>query len=176
MTFTKKNRSVLTFIVTLLVWAHVLWDHTHGGIPVHYLFMDETMPPFPNWLGAIILPFFTWVLLHRIHKRVDDPEHKDGFRLVAGRFLLALLVSGSIALCFVLGIEMPGFLLLGILALGFVFPLYRSEFLLGWVLGSAYTFGAMIPMLFAVLLAGLLFLFFRIGRLVMSLLGLKEKS
>ncbi len=168
MQLTKKNRIIITAIVTVLVWTHVLWDYIHGGIPVHYLFRNENMPPFPNWLGAIILPFFTWGLLYRIQKRVDDPNHKDTFKVAFGRFLLALLVSGCIAICFELGIEIPGFVLLGILGLGFFFPLYKSEFLLGWVLALSYSFGAIIPMLFAVVLGGVLFVFYQFVRLLIK--------
>ncbi|WP_343485941.1 hypothetical protein [Allomuricauda sp. d1] len=174
MKLTKRNRLIITLVITVLVWAHVLWDYTHGGIPVHYLFMNENMPPFPNWLGAIILPFFTWVLLYRIHKRVDAPDAKDTFRLAISRFFTALVVAGSIAICFELGIEIPGFVLLGILGLGVALPLYKSEFLLGWVLGLSYTFGAMIPMLFAIVLAGVLFLFYKLGRAVVGLFKAKK--
>ncbi|MEO1487700.1 MAG: hypothetical protein AAFU57_18330, partial [Bacteroidota bacterium] len=68
--FTFKSRIALTLVVTALVWGHVLWDYFHDGIPTHYLFHDKNMPGIPNWIGAIILPFFTWILLHRMQKRL----------------------------------------------------------------------------------------------------------
>ncbi|NKI32709.1 hypothetical protein [Croceivirga thetidis] len=162
MKFNLQSRIICTALVTVLVWAHVLWDYFHDGIPVHYLFMDKNMPPFPNWLGAIILPFFCWVLLARIAKRVNNHDDKDSLKLVFMRFLSAFAVSLAISVCFENGIEIPGLLLLSIFAQAFIFPLYKSEFLLGWVLGTSYTFGAMIPMLFAVVLAGVFYLFFQI--------------
>lgn len=159
-------RIIITALVTLLVWVHVLWDYFHDGIPVHYLFMDKNMPPFPNWLGAIILPFFCWIILGRIAKRINMTNENHNMKLVFMRFLSALTVSLAISICFENGVEIPGYVLLSIFALAFFFPLYKSEFLLGWVLGTSYTFGAMIPMLFAVVLAGVFFLFYQIKKVV----------
>ena len=159
-------RLLITIIVTLLVWSHILWDYFHGGIPVHHLFMDENMPPLPNWLGGFILPFFTWVALYRIHKRVDAPDAKDTFHLAIGRFFVALLVAVGISVCFENGIEIPGYILYSIFVLAFIFPLYRAEYILGWVLGCSYTFGAMIPMMFGIVLAGVFFVLYKIGRAI----------
>lgn len=163
---TLKNRLLFTLLVTLLVWGHVIWDYFHGGVPTHYLFHDKDMPGIPNWVGAIILPFFTWFLLYRIQKRSDAADPNPGLKLIGLRFLMAALVAIGIAVCFTLGIEIPGFILLSILGLGLFFPLYYSEFLLGWVLGSAFTFGAVIPMGFGSLFALVCFLLFLIGSIV----------
>jgi len=168
MKLTKRNRIIITLIITLLVWGHVIWDYFHGGIPVHYLFMDENMPPMPDWLGAIILPFYSWVALGQIHKRVDAPEPKDSYLTVFLRFLLALGVALTIAICFENGIEIPGYVLLSIFVFAFFFPLYRAEFVMGWVLGLSYTFGAIIPMLFGLVFAGLFFVLYTIGQAVIG--------
>lgn len=169
MKLTKRNRIIITLIITLLVWGHILWDYFNGGIPTHYLLHDDNLPGIPNWLGGIILPFFTWVVLHRIHKRVDAPEHKDTFRLAVYRFLAALGISVLISIFFTTGVDVIDYIMLAIFALAFVFPLYKAEFLLGWVLGSAYTFGAMIPMVMGLIFAGVLFLFYKLGRLAAGL-------
>ncbi|UJH67741.1 hypothetical protein [Allomuricauda sp. SCSIO 65647] len=174
MKLSRNLRFLITVCVTLLVWGHVLWDHFHGGIPVHYLFMDKNMPPFPNWLGGIILPFFTWIALYRIHKRVDAPDSKNTLRLAVGRFLAALLVAASISVCFENGIEIPNYILYSIFVLAFIFPLYKSEYVLGWVLGSSYSFGAMIPMLFGIVLAGVFFVFYKVGRALIKLFSAKK--
>ena len=159
-----KNRILFTLLVTILVWAHVLWDYFHGGIPVHYLFHDKDMPGIPNWIGASILPFYTWWLLLRIQKRQQKQGTSFSISLVFKRFLLAAVLAITIAVCFVHGIQIPTGILLGILGLGIIFPLFYSEFLLGWVLGSSFTFGAVIPMGFSPFLALGCFLLYQIGR------------
>ena len=169
-----KSRIIFTVLIFLLIWGHVIWDYFHGGIPTHYLFHDANMPGFPNWLGAIILPFFVWFLLHRIQKRIDKDSPKDTTKKIVLRFLAAALVAITIAVCFTKGIEIPPVILLSILGLGLFFPLYNSEFLLGWVLGSSFTFGAIIPMGFGSLFALICFILFTIGRLIWRLLSPKK--
>ena len=163
-------RIAITLLVTVFIWAHVLWDYFHGGIPTHYLFHDKNMPGIPNWIGAIILPFFTWMLLYRMQKRLDKPITTETKRNLFLRFLAAVIVAIGIAVCFSLGIEIPSFVLLGILGLGFFFPLYYAEFLLGWVLGSAFTFGAVLPMGFGSIFALICFILYQVGRLLRKLL------
>ena len=124
------------------------------------------MPGIPNWIGAIILPFFTWMLLYRMQKRLDQPNTAETIRKLFLRFLAAAMVATGISICFSLGIEIPGFDLLGILGLGFVFPLYYAEFLLVWVLGTAFPFGAVIPMGFGSFFALICFILYLIGRLL----------
>ncbi len=166
---TKNHRILVTLIVTLLVWGHVLWDHLHGGIPAHYLFHNKDMPGIPNWMGALMLPFFTWFLLYRIQKRTNDPHAPNSLSKVVLRFLAAFVVAIIISVCFMKGIEIPTFVLLSILGMGLFFPLYFSEFLLGWVLGSAFTFGAVIPMGFGSIFALVCFGLFVLGRFVLGL-------
>ncbi|MEM6893288.1 MAG: hypothetical protein AAF554_06315 [Bacteroidota bacterium] len=163
---TLRSRIAITLVITVFIWAHILWDYFHGGIPTHYLFHDKNMPGIPNWIGAIILPFFTWGLLHRMQRRLDKPNTTETKRKLFLRFLAAAGVAMGIAICFSLGIEIPGFVLLAILGLGFIFPLYYAEFLLGWVLGSAFTFGAVIPIGFGSIFALICFMLYQIGRLL----------
>ena len=167
---TLKTRIAITHLVTVLIWAHVLWDYFHGGIPTHYLFHNKNMPGIPNWIGAIILPFFTWMLLYRMQKRLDKPNTTEIKRKLFLRFIAAAIVAIGISICFSLGIEIPGFVLLSILGLGFVFPLYYAEFLLGWVLGSAFTFGALIPIGFGSIFVLICFILYQIGRILRKLL------
>ena len=156
--FSKKQRTLLTFLVALLVWGHVTWDYFHGGIPTHYLFHNKDMPGIPNWVGALILPFFTWFLLYRIHKRLNRNNTKETLTKVGWRFLAGLLFAVTISICFVNGIQIVDYIMGTILILAFVFPLYKSEYVLGWVLGSSYTFGAVLPMGFGSILCLLFFL------------------
>ena len=171
---TSNHHILVTVVITLLVWGHVLWDHLHGGIPTHYLFHSKDMPGIPNWVGAIIFPFFTWFLLSRIRKRANSNTSRESLKKIVLRFLAALFVAIIMAVCFMNGIEIPKVVLLSILGLGLFFPIYYSEFLLGWVLGSAFTFGAVIPMGFGSIFALICFGLFVLGRLVIRLVKAKR--
>ena len=172
-----KLRILITTLVTLLIWGHIAWDHFHGGIPTHYLLHNADLPGIPNWLGAIVLPFFTWFLLFRIHTRLDWPDipvASESIRKVLLRFIAAFLASASIAVFFTLEIDLIDYVMGSIFILAFLFPLYKSEFLLGWVLGSAFTFGAIIPIGFGSIFALIFFMFYKIGRAILGLF--KPKS
>ncbi|WP_273567305.1 hypothetical protein [Maribacter halichondriae] len=167
-----KLRATLTIAVTFLVWGHVAWDYFHGGIPVHYVLQDPNMPGIPNWLGGIVLPFFTWFLLYRIHKRIDRRKitvASESLRAVVLRFLAAVLIAILIAICFMNGIDLIDYIMGCIFILAFFFPLYKSEYLLGWVLGSAFTFGAIIPIGFGSLLALIFFMFYQLRKGIVGL-------
>lgn len=178
MKLTLRLRILITTIVTLLVWGHIAWDHFHGGIPTHYLLHDDNLPGIPNWLGGIILPFFTWFLLYRIHARIDWPDipvASESFRDVLFRFIAAFLVSVSIAIFFTMEIDIIDYIMGGIFLLAFFFPLYKSEYLLGWVLGSSFTFGAMIPIGFGSIFVLVLFLLYKIPRTILNYLQSKKE-
>jgi hypothetical protein len=158
--FSKKHRLLFTLFISLLVWGHVLWDYFHGGIPTHYLFHNKDMPGIPNWVGAVVLPFFTWFLLGRIQKRTNQPNTNETLQKIGLRFLAGLLFAITISICFLNDIMIVDYIMGTIFLLAFVFPLYRSEYLLGWVVGAAYTFGAIIPIGFGSLLCLFFFLFY----------------
>lgn len=172
MKLTLRLRILITTIITLLVWGHIAWDHFHGGIPTHYILHDDNLPGIPNWLGAIVLPFFTWFLLYRIHIRIDLPDIpvvSESIRKVFLRFIAAFLVSVSIAIFFTLEIDVIDYIMGGIFILAFFFPLYKSEYLLGWVLGSTFTFGAIIPIGFGSIFALILFIFYKVAGAILRL-------
>lgn len=157
-------RAFITLTITLLIWSHIAWDHFHGGIPTHYLLHNENLPGIPNWWGGILLPFFTWFLLYLIHKRIDAPSAEEQLKDVITRLLLAMLVSIVIAVCFMNNIDVIDYIMGSLFILAFFFPLFKSEYLLGWVLGSAFTFGAIIPIGFGSIFALVFFLLYKIPR------------
>ncbi|MGB5434557.1 MAG: hypothetical protein WBM98_01600 [Maribacter sp.] len=178
MKLTLRLRILLTGIVTLLVWSHVAWDYFHGGVPTHYLLHDSRLPGISNWWGAAILPFFTWFLLYRIHKRIDLREMSvatESLSKIVIRFLAAVLVAVAIAVCFMNDIEVTDYIMGSLFILAFFFPLYKSEYLLGWVLGAAFTFGAIIPMGFGSLLALIFFIFYQLGKTLFGFFRSKTK-
>ncbi len=158
----QKHRLLITIAVTLLVWAHIGWDYFHGGIPTHYILHSKDMPGIPNWWGAIVLPFFTYFLLFRIHMRLNRPDSKDSLKQVGLRLLAGLLFAISISVTFLNGIEVTDYIMGLIFILAFIFPLFKSEYLLGWVLGASFAFGAIIPIVFGSMLCLVFFLIYQL--------------
>ena len=91
------------------------------------------------------------------------------------RFLAAVLVAVAIAVCFMHGIEVTDYIMGSLFILAFFFPLYKSEYLLGWVLGASFTFGAIIPMGFGSLLALIFFIFYKLGKTIVGFFRSKTK-
>ena len=173
-----RRRIGITAVVSLLIWCHLAWDYFHGGIPTHFLFHDKDLPGIPNWWGGLVLPIFTWFLLFRIHKRIDNSEislRSESLRKVILRFFAAALVAIAISVCFMNGIEVTDYIMGSLFVLAFIFPLYKSEYLLGWVLGSTFSFGAMIPIGFGSILALLFFIFYKTSKLILGFFNSKEK-
>ena len=52
------------------------------------------------------------------------------------------------------------------LVLSMIFPIYYSEFILGFILGMTYTFGAILPTIFILIIAAFGFLLYKFIRLL----------
>lgn len=158
-----------TLLVTFLIWAHIAWDYYHEGIPTHYILQSEDMPGIPNWWGGIALPIFTWIVLSFV-KRKKGENDQLLWRNVWLRGLAGVLFSVAIAIFFTLGSPMTEYLMLGLFLAAFFIKLYKPEYLLGYVLGAAYTFGAMIPILAGPILLMIVFLLYKIPRSALKLI------
>ena len=139
-------------------------------IGIHYLLHDKSMPGIPNWWGGIVLPFFTYFLLYRINKRYLGKVDTGIRKSIIIRFALGLLFAICISVSFINEIPITDYLMLSLFVLALFFPLYRSEYLLGWVLGASFTFGAIIPIGFGSLLCFAFFLLFKICQGLLKLL------
>ena len=170
-----KTRLSIAGIFTIIAWALIAWDYFHGGVPKHYLLHDDNMPGISNWWGALIIPILTFICLYRIDQRLSISEG-DSKRIVLTRFILAFLFSTVISITFSLGSDAPTYLMLLTFVIAFFFPFYKSEFLLGYVMGSLYTFGAFIPTAAGLILIGVFFCLFQIGKMVSGFLKTKKVS
>jgi len=168
-------RILITGVVTLLVWAHIAWDYFNGGIPTHYILHDENMPGLPNWLGGIILPFFTWIVLSFI-RRGEGEDQQHLWKNVILRGMAGILFSVGIAVFFTLGSSVTDFMMLALFLVAFFLPLYKPEYLLGYVLGAAFTFGAMIPMIAGPILLVIVMIFYKLPRWIYSLIKPKTNT
>lgn len=148
----RETRIYLTLGVTVLISSLLLWQYFHGGIPRHHILHNKDLPAISNVWGLLILPLLTWLCVGVVNRR-----HRVGYpgkvkaALVAG-FAYGLVLAAS----FALGNE-PLSAVMGpaLIGLALFVPLYRAEYLLGFVLGMSYTFGAFLPTVFGLIVATL---------------------
>ena len=148
------NRLIFTGIVTVLIWSHLAWDYFHGGVPTHHILHRADLPGISNWWGGIALPLLTWFLLLRIERRVreDKLDVPDNLGSIGYRFVGALLFGIILSFLFTIGSNIPGYMMIGLVFISFIIPIYKAEYLLGFVIGMTYTFGAILPIGFGTLL------------------------
>jgi hypothetical protein len=149
-----KKRIYCTILVTVFIWALLLWDYFHGGVPSHHLLQNKDLPSFSNWWGGILLLLLTWFLLYRAQVRIEKESTSSGVpNSFVAYFVGALLFGMVLSVFFTLGNqEVPFYMLIGLLVLGFFLPLYRAECLLGFVIGMTFTFGGVLPILIGTIL------------------------
>jgi uncharacterized membrane protein YeaQ/YmgE (transglycosylase-associated protein family) len=152
-------RVYFTSIIAISIWALLIWNHYHGGVPSHHILNDKNLPEISNWWGALLLPLLSWILFYRIKKRavadIDNELKGSGFQInIIYGFIGALFSGILLSVFFTLGYaNFPAYVLLMILMSGLFFPIYRAEYILGFVLGMTFTFGAVLPTVIAFILA-----------------------
>lgn len=154
-----KIRVYFTSIIAISIWALLIWNHYHGGVPSHHILNDKNLPEISNWWGALLLPLLSWILFYRIKKRAvenidnESKESDSQINIIYG-FIGALFSGILLSVFFTLGYaNFPAYVLLLILMSGLFFPIYRAEYILGFVLGMTFTFGAVLPTVIAFILA-----------------------
>ena len=152
-------RLYFTAIVTFAIWTLLVWNYFHGGIPSHHLLADENLPEVSNIWGGILLPVLTWFLLYRIQLRINRRNNANSSatysvsKILYG-FVAAVLFGIVLSTFFTFGnTDVPGYMLILLFLLAVFIPVYRSEYILGFVIGMTYTFGAVLPTLVGSILA-----------------------
>jgi len=145
-------RAGLTSAIAIAVVASLLWQRSHGGVPSHSFLARADMPSISNWWGALSLPALTWLALGNIGTRLAAGRVTG--RAALGGALGAFLFGAVLAVAFELGVEeVPRAQVTSIPLLALFVPLYRAEFVLGFVLALSYTFGGVLPLVIATVLA-----------------------
>lgn len=155
----KKTKTLVTIAVTFLIFSFLFWEHFHGGVTSHHLLNQRDLPAISNWWSGLFLPVLTWFLLTRIEKRLlqyapQESEISRHTRRVFWIFLTALGFGIILSISFTH--DYKPFLdnvLYILLVLSFIIPIYYAEFILGFILGMTYTFGALLPTAFILVMA-----------------------
>ena len=174
-------RILTTGIVTLLIVSLLLWEYFHLGVPSHHILQRKDLPEISNWWGGIFLPIVTWFLLGRINKRASGQEfqlqHRHEYYKILKLFIIGMLLGLALAISF--SYDFKIFLdnvLYIFLILGLIIPIFYSEFILGFILGMTYTFGAILPTAFVLIIAAVGLLLFKLIRpLLLKLVKLVKK-
>ena len=147
-----------TGIVAVLILAKLAWDYFHGGVPTHHVYILENKPGISNWWGALTLPLLTWFVLYRVQHRIyrkDESNKSDIKKKISTAiygFLGSLLFGIVFSYTYMNGPDIKGYLMLGLVITSFFIPLYKSEYLLGFVIGMTSNFGPILPIGIALIL------------------------
>jgi hypothetical protein len=170
-------RLIITLGVSLAIWMLLAWNYFHGGVPSHHILANKDLPQISNAWGALVLPLLTWLLLYRVQQSMLLPKAAGTHtRSAAGSKLLgfgvALLFGATLAACFSFGYpEACGYMVLALFPLALFVPIYGAQFLLGFVLGMTFTFGAILPAVFGALLCMAGFLLYQYIRPALRYMG-----
>lgn len=143
--------------LALLVIEAALLAHEHftGGIRSHHLLDRPDLPAISNGFGLAVMPVLGWLLGSRLRR---SPAASGPSRAVWASLAGALAYGAAMAASFALGAsDVSSGLFFGLFLAAAVFPIYRIEYITGFVLGMAYTFGAVLPLLVALVLAAVSF-------------------
>lgn len=147
------SRVLLTAAVAAFVAAHLGWEQFDGGVRSHHLLARADLPAISNAWGLLVLPVLAWLALGRMQARSAG----GAFGIDPGlwrRLLAATLYGASMAASFAFDLAgVTSAMFQGLFVLAVLMPLYRSEYVLGFVLGMTLTFGAVLPTLVAAVLA-----------------------
>ena len=138
----KHHQIFLTILASLYIWTLLAFEHINGGVISHHILHRADLPAISNWWGALALPLLSWFLLGRIYRRVPDTYPLTVLISFGGALLFGVLVSVLFRLE---QQEVLSQLVLSLPLLALFFPLYRAEFLLGFVLAMTFTFGVLLP-------------------------------
>lgn len=152
-----QSRLILAVSAFALETCHLGWEYTHGGVVAHHLLANPELPAISNWWGLLVVPLLVWFLVGRIQRRgatLVQAGSRERFRTLAqARFAIALLWGAALALAFTMGHSAVTWIFFGAFAVALFVHAWRAEYVLGFALGMTFTFGAVLPVLVASVIA-----------------------
>lgn len=162
-----KGRIYFTLFITLAIWSLLVFYLYHGGVPSHHILANKDLPEISNWWGGLLIPVLAWFLSYRTQKRIfnnhdgnPNPSKQQQFALF--RFLGSLIYGILVATSFAFeSTNITGNMMLALVPMALFIPIYRAEYILGFVSGMTFTFGAVLPTGIASLFAVVGFVIYR---------------
>jgi hypothetical protein len=156
MKLNKIHRFLLTCTAVLFVGILLLWEHFNGGVKTHYMLHREDLPSISNYWSLLVVAILSWITLYFVRRRIADKAKgvsQNILKKIALAFLVAFLFGIALGALFLTGFEQAtNLLMLGLLFASIIFPLYKVEYLLGYVLGLTFAVGATLPAFFGLIL------------------------
>lgn len=154
----KLHRLSWYVVVLALVFAAALlaWEVTHGGVPSHHFLDRRDMPTVSNWWMLIVLPVLGWLAARSVLRRA--PSDSRALGKASAAVIGAALVGIALSVAFVTTHghgDASSYIFFAAILSGLVLPTYRAEYIFGFVLGMAFTFGAVLPTLAALFAAAI---------------------
>lgn len=138
--------------------AHLAFEHFNGGVRSHNLLNRQDLPAISNWFGLITLLSLGVILGLRIRTHPSSTRWAGVPVPVLVALLGALIYGATLAASFSFGAtDITSAAFLGLFVCGVVLPVYRVEYLLGFVVGMTATFGGVLPLLVALVVATMSF-------------------
>jgi len=170
-----KLRIVITALFSIAVTGVLFWEYTHGGVAKHYILHSDDMPGVSNWWGLIIIPLFTWIVSSFIRINANN-SFSIQYRNILIRVLVLFLIGCSISYIFIVYPEsnFPLYITSALVIISFFIPVYKAEYLLGYVLGTFFIFGTFIPVIAGSILWILFYIFYKTPRIIHSFIKTKQ--
>jgi hypothetical protein len=144
----------------LLAAAHIAFEYFNGGVKTHHVLASAEFPGFSNWLGLIVLPALGFILAFRVQSLKDaallNGVSGANFRAssLLGAIAGALVYGALLALAFHFGFQrITEVQFLGLFLMAIVLPVYRIEYIFGFVVGMTLVFGSVIPLVIALVIS-----------------------
>ncbi|MDR0184038.1 hypothetical protein [Lysobacter arvi] len=146
------TRLLLTPALLGLVYAVVQLtiEALGGGVQSHHLLNRADLPAISNAFGLLTLPAVGLALGWRARRA-------GGFtRVMWSGLILSFLYGTTLATGFEFGAQaVMQTLFFGLFVVALLAPVHRAECVAGFVAGMAFTFGGVLPLLIALVFAGL---------------------
>ncbi len=138
--------------------AHVAFEYFNGGVKTHHFLARGDLPGFSNWLGLFVLPMLGVVLAVRANAAQGGQATSILPSALAAAMFGSLAYGAALAVSFHFGLEHVSLVLfIGLFLLSIARPVYRAEYVFGFVVGMTVTFGSVIPLAFALFFATISF-------------------
>ncbi len=169
--YSLRNISPLAPVAGLVfALAFVAFEYFNGGVKTHHFLARADLPGFSNWLSLLVLPVLGAAVAARA--AIEKTSNSSGAtsRQLATGAAGSFVYGGALAASFLLGFSQISFvLLIGLFLLAIAVPIYRAEYIFGYVAGMTIAFGSVIPLLFALFFAAVSFVVRRVGAYLISM-------
>lgn len=150
------RRFAVLLPVAMLAFAvlHLAFEHFTGGVQSHHLLARADLPSVSNWFGLLVLPALGGLVALRARAHAASARWAGVPRSMWAALVGAAIYGAVLAISFEQGASsLTNATFLGLFVLALVLPVYRVECLAGFVIGMTITFGPVLPLLIASIVA-----------------------